>query len=82
MFPEVIHLLPWISKGQLRSDILNFDLDTFVAAVIRYYYNLGESIVDLYQTPAVWTFNIWLEILTAAVRYIINENLSSLYLIA
>ena len=69
MLDGLIDLSRWIPKGQLRTEILNFDLDTFITAMIKYHYT-KESIIRhrRYQAPVFLTFRLWTVLLDQAVR--------------
>ena len=64
--------------GQLRNDILNFDFDAFVTAVIRYYYKEPVFIHLVLDSLVIWAFEMWMPILSTAVRSTFNHNLHSL----
>ena len=63
-------LRPLILNVQLRSDILNFDVDAFITAATRYRYKEPMASVSVYESLVIWTFRIWMSILAEAVRYI------------
>jgi hypothetical protein len=71
-------LRPFILTGQLRNDILNFDFDAFITAVIRYYYKESVFIHFLFDGFVIEAFAMWMPILSTAVRSTFNHNLHSL----
>ena len=74
-------LRPLILTGELRIDILNFDLDAFITAVIRYLYKepvfFGTSIESL----VIRALHVWMNILATAVRFTFNHNLQLFFLL-
>ena len=53
LFQAGIRLDPWILSGEPGSDILNFDFDAFITAVIRYQYNYKDCMTPVFRTSSV-----------------------------
>jgi hypothetical protein len=56
----------WILNSPIKSDMLNFDLDAFITAMIENLYKKGRH--HVFECNVIWVFDIWMDTLKKAVR--------------